>query len=121
MEVFPSILNPQRPGYNAFHFKPPYWQEFVLVLYFVIKYWYVFKRNSKMSASRFLLRTGLLTKFARRAFATEVAVSPTPRLEHYSPVEMERAAIAEALAEKAKKPWTELSKDDKIASKFKST
>ena len=72
-----------------------------------------------MSASRFLVRTGLLSKFARRAFATEVAISPAPRLEHYSPVEMERTDIAEALATKAKKPWTELSKEDKIASKFK--
>ena len=68
-----------------------------------------------MSASRFLVRTGLLSKFARRAFATEVAISPAPRLEYYSPVEMERTDIAEALAAKAKKPWTELSKEDKIA------
>ena len=71
-----------------------------------------------MSASRFLLRTGLLSKFTRRAFATEVAISPVPKLEHYSPVEMERNDIAEALVEKAKKPWTELSKEDKLASKF---
>ena len=71
-----------------------------------------------MSASRFLLRTSMLSRFARRAFATEVAISPAPRLEHYSPVEMGRSDIAAALAEKSKKPWTELSKDDKIASKF---
>jgi hypothetical protein len=32
---------------------------------------------------------------------------------------MERIDIAGALAEKAKKPWTELSKEDKVASEFK--
>ena len=71
-----------------------------------------------MSASRFLFRTGLLSRLVRRTFATEVAISGAPRLEHYSPVEMARSDIAETLVEKSKKPWTDLSKDDKIASKL---
>lgn len=72
-----------------------------------------------MSASRFLYRTGVLSRFVRRTFATEVAISPAPRLEHYSPIELERSNIADNLVEKAKKPWTELNKEDKIASEFK--
>ncbi|XP_028392536.1 cytochrome c oxidase subunit 4 isoform 2, mitochondrial-like [Dendronephthya gigantea] len=68
-----------------------------------------------MSASRFLFRNGLLSRIARRTFATEVAISGAPKFEPYSPVEVERNDIAESLLEKAKKPWTELSKDDKIA------
>ena len=76
------------------------------------------ERKRNMSCSRLLLRTRLLSRFFQRTFATEVAVSPPPRLEYYVPIELERAQTAAEIAEKGKKPWTELSKDDKIASTY---
>lgn len=71
-----------------------------------------------MASLRLLLRTSLLSKFCQRTFATEVAVSPAPKFMHYTPIELDRPNTAAELAEKAKKPWTDLSKEDKIASKF---
>ena len=67
---------------------------------------------------RLFSRAALLAKFARRSFASEVAISTPPRLEHYNPIEMDRYEVDGSLAGKEKKPWTELSKEDKIASKF---
>ncbi|XP_046842594.1 cytochrome c oxidase subunit 4 isoform 2, mitochondrial-like [Xenia sp. Carnegie-2017] len=64
---------------------------------------------------RLFSRAALLAKFARRSFASEVAISTPPRLEHYSPIEMDRYEVDGSLAGKEKKPWTELSKEDKIA------
>lgn len=48
----------------------------------------------------------------------EVAISTPPRLEHYNPIEMDRYEVDGFLAGKEKKPWTELSIKDKIASKL---
>ena len=70
-----------------------------------------------MANSRLLLRTNFFPRLFQRTFAAEVTASPIPKFAAYSPIELERADSPSELAEKVKKPWTELSKEDKIASK----